>query len=630
MVLRTQLRRLIVFSIFLLMGFAVLMGRLVYIQVFRHNELSEQARRHTQRTYLKETKRGDILDRNGTLLVSTQRLKILCADPSRIGRFYRPLGQALAEKLDLDPETLIERIRPREYTNSKGDVVIDPHVRLRVRVTEAEWQELDEWLETVPLVDETTLTEEDEADLKALRRWGVFTEPVDSHRRVYLNGELGAHVLGFVQTKERVVGNQSVFFVSGKAGIEATFDRYLQGILGWRTTETDSRRRELVAFRHMDVDPRDGLNVHLTLDSGVQAIVEDELRQGVEDSNPLTATVVVADPNTGEILALANYPSFDPNAPGDFSVASRRNRAISDQFEPGSTFKILSVASALDGDVVQLGSRFDCENGHIYFMGRSLTDDHRYGMLSVKEIIAKSSNIGAFKVARRLGPERLFGYLRGFGMGSVTGVGLPAEVSGTLRHPDRWSGLSISRIPIGYEVGVTPIQMTMAMSVIANGGWLMSPMLVDHLTDGDGNVVMKYHPERIRRVISEGAARDMTEALEAVVRKGGTATRAQLEHYTVAGKTGTARKYIPKVGYTRSKYYASFIGFLPAEQPEIVVTVIFNEPKGSIYGGVISGPVFQRIATRLTNYLDIPPSETLQLQTGIPEVDPPSAYARRW
>lgn len=205
---------------------------------------------------------------------------------------------------------------------------------------------------------------------------------------------------------------------------------------------------------------------------------------------------------------------------------------------------------------------------------------------------------------------------------------MPAEVSGTLRSVDEWSGLSISRVPIGYEIAVTPLQITMAMCAIANGGWMVSPMLVQHLSDKNGNIVMRYHPERIRRVISEETALDMTEALETVVRKGGTAPLARLEHYTVAGKTGTARKYIPNVGYTRSKYYASFIGFLPSEAPEIVISVIFNEPKGSIYGGVISGPVFQRIATKLTNYLNITPSRELKLETRQPGQTQVENYAR--
>lgn len=628
MIYRTQLRRLVVFSGLLLLGFSVLLGRLIYIQLYLHESLTAKAFRHTQRTYLKQTKRGDILDRHGSILASTQRLKILCADPSRIGDYYIPLAQALAEHLGADEEALRKRLKPREYVNSAGKTVIDPHVRLKLRISEEEWQGVREFMKTVPLGDESLLDDEGKEFLLGLRRWGIFTEPIDSHRRVYLNGQLASHILGFAQMQERVVGNQTVFYSSGKSGIEYTFDSHLQGVLGWRMTETDSRRRELVALRSMDVDPVDGLNVHLTIDTGVQAIVEDELKNGVETSKPLSASVVVLQPHTGEILALANYPTYDPNHPGDYPTTNRRNRAISDVFEPGSTFKILSVSSALDAGVVNLNSRFDCENGYIHFMGRGLRDDHAYSILSVQEIIKKSSNIGAFKVARRLGEDQLFSYLKQFGIGDATGISLPAERTGTLRTVDKWSGLSISRIPIGYEVSVTPLQITLAVAAIANGGWLMNPMLVSHLTDARGKVVMNYYPQRIRRAISEEAAFDMTKALETVVQTGGTATRAKLEHHNVAGKTGTARKYVPGKGYTWSKYNASFIGFLPSERPEIVISVIFNEPKGSIYGGVISGPVFKAIATRLANYLNLTPSKELQTETTfIPAAT--EDYARR-
>ena len=629
MVYRTQLRRLIVFSTLLLLGFSVLLGRLVYIQVYRHDELSAKAFKYTQRTYLKQTRRGDIVDRNGALLASTERLKILCADPSKIGEYYQPLAKILAERLNLDELTLAKRLRPREYTNSVGKVVIDPHVRLRARVTEEEWGQLKTYLQTVELTDESLLDEDGLEFLVGLRRWGVFTEPVDSHRRVYLNGKLAAHVLGFVQTQERLVGSQTVPYASGRAGIESTFDKHLQGVLGWRTTETDSRRREQVALRSMDVDSVDGLNVHLTLDAGVQSIVEEELKRGVDVSSPLTASVIVVRPQTGAILAMANYPTFDPNHPGDFPVGNRRNRAISDQIEPGSTFKIVSVASAIESGVVNLDSRFDCENGHIYFMGRSLHDDHRYSILTVKDILKKSSNIGAFKIAQRLGAEKLYAHLKQFGIGDLTGVGLPAEVKGKLRATENWSGLSISRVPIGYEISVTPLQITMAMCAVANGGWLMSPMLIEGLSDPSGKTVMTYRPERIRRVISKRTAREMTKALETVVEEGGTAPRARLEHYTVAGKTGTARKFFAGEGYSARKYYASFIGFLPSERPEVVISVIFNEPKGSIYGGVISGPVFKAIGTRLANYLNITPSQELKFDTRNPIPAKTADYARR-
>ncbi len=617
---RSQLRRLVVFSILLMAGFSLLLGRLVFIQVFRHDELRDKASKHTLRTYIQQTRRGDIFDRHGLLLASTERFKILCADPSRIGKYYRPLGAVLAAHLKVDAEALIKRLRPREQTNSAGKTVIDPHVRLRVKVTEEEWKSVQALMAKLKVTNESLLSREERKFLNVLRRQAIFVEPVDSQRRCYLNGELAAHVLGFVRMEERLVRNQPVFYAVGQAGVEASFDRHMQGVLGWRKTETDSRRRELVAFRSMDIKAQAGLNVHLTIDAGVQAIVEEELKKGVEESRPLAATVIVVRPQTGEILALANYPTYDPNHHGDYPIENRRNRAISDQFEPGSTFKTISVASALNENAVHLDSQIDCENGLIYFKGKPLRDDHHYDVLTVKGVLAKSSNIGTFKIAQLLGEERLYLALQQFGIGSTTGIALPFERRGTLRPLERWSGLSISRIPIGYEVAVTPLQITMAMCAIANGGWLMRPLIVRHLSDEEGNVVIACPPEKVLRVMATDTALQMTEALESVVREGGTAPRARLEHYTVAGKTGTARKYIPNVGYSRSKYYASFIGFLPTERPEIVISVIFNEPKGSIYGGVISGPVFKEIAIKLANYLNITPSNELRYQTERPDV----------
>ena len=606
-----QMRRLKLFSVFLLLGFAFLLGRLVYIQIVLHDELRDKASRYSERTYVKQTRRGDIFDRNGLLLAGSQRLKILCADPSRIGKYYRPLGKTLAKYLEEDEEALIERLRPKEHINSAGVKVIDPHVRLRVRVTGAEWEALSNLLANMKVEGEDSLPEEERKFLKVMRRKAIFAESLESYRRSYLNGQLAAHVLGFVQTRERTVRGQPVFYAAGQMGVEKIFDKHLQGTLGWRTTETDSRRRELVAFRSMEVDARAGLDIHLTIDSGVQAIVEEELAKGVERSDPMTATVVVVQPRTGEILALANYPTFDPNRYGEFPVANRRNRAISDQFEPGSTFKTISVAAALDQGVTSIDTMYDCENGYIRFMGKALRDDHRYGMLSTSDIVKKSSNIGTFKIVRELGVEKLYRSLKQFGIGTRSGITLTSERSGLLRKPDDWSGLSISRIPIGYEVAVTPLQITMAVAAIANGGWLMRPRIVRHLSDEDGKPAVRFSPEVIRRAISEKAAREMTGAMETVVEQGGTATRAKLKHYTVAGKTGTARKFVPNVGYTRTKYYASFIGFLPSEKPELVISVIFNEPKGSIYGGVIAGPVFREIARRTASYLDIRPSSEL-------------------
>ncbi|MDW8309404.1 MAG: penicillin-binding protein 2, partial [Verrucomicrobiales bacterium] len=285
---------------------------------------------------------------------------------------------------------------------------------------------------------------------------------------------------------------------------------------------------------------------------------------------------------------------------------ARRNRVVTDIFEPGSTFKIVVVAGALNDGLVSLNDSFDCEHGHFAFGGRVLRDHESYGALTVQGIISKSSNIGAAKIGIRLGANRLYDYMRAFGFGSKTGVPLPGEVPGSVPEPARWYKVSIAQIPMGHGIAVTRLQMTMAMAALANRGRLMRPMLVARLEDRQGNVVARYEPQPVRQVISESAARLTIEALKTVVSPEGTAPRAALEHYTVAGKTGTAQKPGPG-GYQPGKYISSFIGFFPADAPEVCISVVLDEPKQGYYGGQVAAPIFKQIAERLANYLNIRP-----------------------
>ena len=318
---------------------------------------------------------------------------------------------------------------------------------------------------------------------------------------------------------------------------------------------------------------------------------------------------MVVNPQTGAILALANRPTFDPNKPGDSNAANRRNRVITDVFEPGSTFKIVAVSGALNEHVVRLNDRFHCENGRFYFAGKVLRDHHAYGMLTVKEIITKSSNIGTAKVAMKLGASRLHNYISEMGFGHRSGVSLPGEVRGILHPVKNWSKLEISRIPMGHGIAATPIQLVMAMSAMANGGNLMRPLLVDRLVDRDGNVVMQYKPTVVRKVIRDETAQQMVETLVTVVSAEGTARRAWLANYTVAGKTGTAQKPSKtRRGYEAGKYFSSFIGFLPAENPQLCIGVFVDEPHNGHYGGVVAAPTFRVIAEKSANYLGLEPS----------------------
>ena len=279
---------------------------------------------------------------------------------------------------------------------------------------------------------------------------------------------------------------------------------------------------------------------------------------------------------------------------------------MTDTTEPGSTFKIVTVAAALQDHRVTLGSIFDCEKGSFIYGGRRLRDHHAYDKLSVKSIITKSSNIGSAKIALRLGAPRLHHYIREFGFGDRTKISLPGEVRGTVHPLKRWNSLSITRVPMGHEVAATPLQMVMMMGAVANGGKLMRPMLIDSLQDESGKTLVQYHPEVVRRVVEEDTARKVTEALKTVVAEGGTARRAALEYYSVAGKTGTAQK-AGRGGYIPGKYYASFVGFFPADNPALCVLVALDEPTGDYYGGLTAAPVFKNIAERTASYLGLKP-----------------------
>ena len=501
---------------------------------------------------------------------------------------------------------MAKRMQRRLYTDAEGRQREDKHVVLKRKVLLEDWRSITNALAHIEFgVDVKSQPRKERLKYYNVRR-SVFCELIDSQLRVYPSGNLAAHVTGFVGVRDPEGSSVPVVGLEGKHGVEIMLDSELEGVRGWRETETDRSRREVVAFREYNVKPRDGMNVVLTIDANVQYIVEKGLEALCAKHTPASACIVVVNPQTGAILALANRPTFDPNKPGDSSAANRRNRVITDVFEPGSTFKIVAVSGALNERVVRLHDRFHCENGRLYFAGKVLRDHHAYGELSVREIITKSSNIGTAKVAMKLGASRLHKYISELGFGQRSGVPLPGEVRGIL-HPVRsWSKLSISRIPMGHEIAATPLQLVMAMSAMANGGNLMRPLLVDRLLDRDGNVVMQYKPTVVRKVIHDETAQQMVKTLITVVSAEGTARQAWLENYTVAGKTGTAQKPSKtRRGYEPDKYFSSFIGFLPAENPKLCIGVFVDEPHNGYYGGVVAGPTFKVIAEKSANYLGL-------------------------
>ena len=596
----------------LLLGaaFAGLGYRLVDLQVLRHDELSRMAELNTERDFFKAPRRGNVFDVNGNLLATSISVNTVCANPSLIGYQQAVVARALAPLLGMSEGSLCQRLMPRVWRNEKGEIVTNGlyYVRLQKNVPDETWQKIQMTMTNLSFgVDEDKLSKTNRAFFRNLRQGAIFAEA--GQLRVYPNGPLAAQVLGFVGSDDLTLNGARVSRLSGRDGIELVMNSALSGVAGWRVTETDRQKRELVAMRDEDVQARDGLNVVLTLDSAIQHIVETALAGAMEKHTPISITGIVMRPGTGEILAMATLPDFDPNNPGASPADSRRDRVISDVMEPGSTFKIVVVSGALNDGVVHLGDTFNCEEGHFAYAGRVLHDHEPFGILTTKSIITKSSNIGAAKIGIRLGENRLFDYATEYGFGEHTGISLPGEVNGILYPVKKWSKVSIAQIPMGQGVAVTRLQMLMAMCAIANGGWLMRPMLVDRLEDHGGGVVQQYTPQRVRQVISDATDKMMVEALKTVVSPDGTAPGAAMKDYTVAGKTGTAQKVGPD-GYERGKYFASFIGFFPADNPQLCISVVMDEPKEGYYGGQVCGPVFREIAERCASYLNIQPDKT--------------------
>lgn len=617
-----QYWRLLGLGLALGLGFVGLGFRLVDVQVLRHDELRALAVQNTEREYLNEPRRGDILDAKGNLLATSVQVKTVCADPVLIGTNQVLLARTLAPLLELGEGPLIQALSPRLVQNSKGEAVTNRFVRLKRKVPVETWEKIQSAMTNLNFgVVEKKLPQSQQTYYSNLRKKAIFAR--DDQLRSYPNQELAAHVIGYAGTEEIEVDDMPVTEIVGREGIEKTFDEKLAGYRGWRVTETDNRRRELVRGRDQDVEACDGLNVVLTIDSVIQHLVEGALADAMAKYSPISVSGLVIRPRTGEILAMATVPTFDPNQPGKATADQRRNRVITDIAEPGSTFKIVVVSGALNDRTVRLTDVFDCEHGRFAFAGRVLHDHEAYGPLSVQSIITKSSNIGAAKIGIKMGENRLYEYMGNYGFGVPTGIPLLGEVGGIVHPVKKWSKVSIAQIPMGHGVSVTRLQMTMAMCAIANNGWLMRPMLVDRLEDRDHRLVAKYPPQRVRQVISEAASKEMIKALKTVATPEGTAAKAALEHYTVAGKTGTAQK-VENGRYVSDKFFASFIGFFPADNPELCISITMDEPdrKKGYYGGQAAAPVFKQIAEAAANYLNIRPEDDKDLQIPGPLASP--------
>lgn len=566
-------RRAVWACAFLAVIFTAYSARLIHLQIARNEEYAAMAAKtHTTRIPIL-ARRGLIQDRHGEILAANIPVRKVVADGSII-KNRKGLAQAAAPHLGIDEATLLKDLD----TKSKYKVLVHE------------------------LPEDKAFALQRELAAKNLR--GLFF--YENTTRTYPNGPMLSHVLGFLSRKD-----PNDEHVVGVDGVERSMERELSGIDGYRHIERDRTGKEVVIYRGQEQAPRHGYNVQLTIDMGLQAILEAELDAAFKELKPETVTGILVDPKTGEILALSNRPCFDPNDLNATSPEQMINRAVLDMVEPGSTFKIVVAAAALNERVVNDRTLIYCENGSFSYGGRILRDHHGYGQMSVHDILVKSSNIGSAKMALLMGDDTYYEYVRSFGFGERTGVELPGEIPGLVNPPARWDKLTITRMPMGHAIAVTPLQMVMGMSVIANGGRLMRPHIIRAVTDENGNNVYRFAPDLVRQVVPEQTARFVSNALEGVVGERGTAQLARVTGFTVAGKTGTAQKVDPKGGYTPGKYVVSFVGYMPAEDPRFVCLIMVNDAKIASnlnYGGLVAAPIFSRVGEKAARYLDLTPA----------------------
>ena len=584
-------------------GFAVvftgLSTRLIYLAVNRHEHYATQAKEAYRERITIPARRGTIQDASGAMLAMNEPLKNVIADCTLLvfdkkeGKKTEHIDQrpavaaALAGPLGMSKEDILSRLSPdRRY------------VVLKKKITE-------------------DIADAIEIQLEKAKIKGVHFE--QDFERIYPAHQLLSHVVGFYGYEEdrdkdnKVIGGK----FRGIEGLERTMESWLAGQDGWRYSEKDGRGRELVSYRAEERAPRIGADVRLTIDLTLQQIVETALEEACNRLKPKHATVIMMRPDTGEILAMANRPCYDPNEPGKAQPEQRFNHAVAGIYEPGSTFKAITCAGSMDVGFSTLNRVIFCGNGAALFGGKVLHDHHPYGDLTVTQIIEKSSNIGAANLATQMGADHFYHVIRNFGFGQMTGLPIPSESPGIL-HPVRaWTATSISHIAMGHEVAATPLQVITATCAIANGGNLMMPQLIKDIRDDKGAVLAEYKPQVVRaNIIKPKTAKDVTEALIRVTGKKGTASRAHISGFRIAGKTGTAQK-IEDGRYSKEHHVSTFVGFVPAEKPAFCMLVLFDEARVSAHedtGGMLAAPVFKTIAEQSLAYMGYTPDPSVILQ----------------
>jgi cell division protein FtsI (penicillin-binding protein 3) len=542
--------------------FALVIGRMFQLQVLKKEQLYELANHQQHAQIPLVPKRGTISDRKGNELAVSIEVDSVCADPKKVVDPGKT-AQSLAAVLQADAGELKGKLR-------NGSSF--------------------EWIQR-------KITPKEVEEIKALRLPGISF--LKENKRFYPNGQLAAHAIGFVGLDSK-----------GLEGLESQYDNQLNGNKQVWYAAKDARGRQIVD----NVSSQEGdrfRNIVLTLDKHVQHIVETELGRAVQKWGAKAGFAIAAEPSTGKILAMVVFPSFNPNQFLQYRAKAWRNRAIADTFEPGSMFKTFLAAAALEEKIVRPTDSFYCENGAYTVYERTIHDHSKHGWLNFQQIIKFSSNIGASKVGEKMGKDRFYRYIKAFGFGEKTQIGLPGESKGILHHPRYWSPITLDTISFGQGISVTGIQMITALSAVANGGFLMKPFIIEKITDEKGQTVQSFKPEVVRQVVSEETAKKLVALLKTATERGGTGEGAVPAGFEVAGKTGTAQKVDSLLrGYSEDRFTSGFMGFAPVEDPKLAVIVVIDEPQGNNFGGVVAAPVFKGIVEKVLPYLNVFPKGT--------------------
>lgn len=568
-------KKIIFFGVLIVLWAIAINVRLFQYQVSKHEQMMLLAERQQQRTIKTTPKRGSIFDRKGRELARSIEVESIYAAPGEI-QFPQELAKSLAQILDMPEETILSRITAKKVL-----------VSLKRKLSDDETKQVKELIEKEKIGGLHFVTET---------------------KRSYPKDEVASYVLGFVGMEE-----------DGAAGVERQYNGNIQGQSGFVSVETDAHGKP---FGRFEKQPEVGQSLVLTIDEQIQFRTEKILRETVQEFGAKGGTIIVTKPKTGEILAMTNLPGFNPNLPvtNGQDLKDRKNRAVEDAYEPGSVFKVVTYSNAIESGVIKPTDKIDCQGGAITIAGHTIKDGGHYGLLTVGEAVEVSSNVAAIKTGHKLGKDLLLKGIFDFGFGKTIGAGLPGESPGFVGGTKNWSDASFGALPIGYQVGVTPLQMLAAVSVVANDGEWVQPHILKQIVSTTGDVVSQ--PTVIRRpVIHKSTSDAMKEILQGVVSRG-TAKKARLDGYSAAGKTGTAHKYDQATArYAATRYYASFCGFAPVANPEIAVIVVIDEPRlGFHHGGTAAAPAFKQVAEMVLRTLNVPPDE---VNYDYPESDKP-------